>query len=82
MVTTYMTIDEAASYAKVHPQTMRQWLRSGTVKGIKIGAHWRTTAEWIETAGEKKAPRHRPTQAELTRRSEAAMERIRLRYGM
>jgi excisionase family DNA binding protein len=81
METNYLTIDEAAAYARVHPQTMRQWLRSGVVKGLKIGTHWRTKAEWIDTAGEQKAPVYRPSQAELEERSAAALERIRMRFG-
>ena len=36
-----LTLDEAASYLRVHRRTMGRLLRDGTVPGTKIGRQWR-----------------------------------------
>lgn len=35
------TPDEAAKFLGVHPMTIRKWLRSGELQGIKYGRLWR-----------------------------------------
>ena len=39
------TLDEVAKYFSVTKYTVRQWLRDGTLRGIKIGAgkYWRVS---------------------------------------
>jgi excisionase family DNA binding protein len=37
----YLTVDETAKALKVEPNTVRKWLREGTIKGIKLGKSWR-----------------------------------------
>lgn len=32
-----VTVEEAAKFLKVHHETLRKWLRQGTVRGVKIG---------------------------------------------
>jgi excisionase family DNA binding protein len=39
-----LTIDEAASLLKIHPVTLRTWLRAGKIRGVKQGEHAR--AHW------------------------------------
>jgi excisionase family DNA binding protein len=36
-----LDVKTAASRLAVHPETMRDYLRSGVVKGIKMGATWK-----------------------------------------
>jgi excisionase family DNA binding protein len=36
-----LTLDEAATYLRVHRRTMGRLLRDGTVPGAKIGRQWR-----------------------------------------
>lgn len=35
------TVEEAASILNVHVNTVRIWLRKGTLKGVKVGKYWR-----------------------------------------
>lgn len=37
----FLTVDEAAAILKVAPNTIRDWLKSGKLKGGKIGRLWR-----------------------------------------
>lgn len=32
-----VTVEEAAKFLKVHHETLRKWLRQGTLRGVKIG---------------------------------------------
>jgi excisionase family DNA binding protein len=36
-----LTINEAASLLKIHPVTLRNWLRTGKIRGVKQGEHAR-----------------------------------------
>jgi excisionase family DNA binding protein len=47
----WLTVEEAAARLKVHPETVRVWLREGTLKGTqplqrRIG--WRILASEVE----------------------------------
>jgi excisionase family DNA binding protein len=43
-----LTLAEAAGRAKVAVKTMREWLRTGKLKGIKAGKLWRVRASDLE----------------------------------
>jgi excisionase family DNA binding protein len=53
---TIYTVGQTAEILGVHVQTMREWLRNGTLKGSKIGSgsidskgtKWRITEESIQ----------------------------------
>jgi excisionase family DNA binding protein len=36
-----LTTEEAIKILKIHPKTIRLWLREGKIKGVKIGKEWR-----------------------------------------
>ncbi|MBI3895994.1 MAG: helix-turn-helix domain-containing protein [Acidobacteria bacterium] len=36
-----LTLEEAAGYLRVHPQTVYRRLRAGTLPGAKVGDQWR-----------------------------------------
>lgn len=42
------TPDEVADILKVKDRTIRQWLRDGKLKGVKIGTHWRIMEEDLQ----------------------------------
>jgi excisionase family DNA binding protein len=39
--TTLLTVEEASQTLKVHPDNLREYLRNGTIEGIKVGRAWR-----------------------------------------
>ncbi len=41
----YFTVREVAERLKVHPQTLKDWLRSGELEGVNFGGRtgWRIT---------------------------------------
>ena len=53
-----MTPEEAAKRLAVSPRTLREWLRAGKLKGVKMGSLWRVAehdlAQFIETSKVKK----------------------------
>ncbi|OYY90780.1 MAG: hypothetical protein B7Y45_06230 [Sphingomonas sp. 28-66-16] len=36
-----LSVDDAAAFLKVHPNTVRSWVRDGRIPGAKIGRGWR-----------------------------------------
>jgi excisionase family DNA binding protein len=38
---TILTVKEAAEYLKIHPETLRMWLRGGKINAVKVGVDWR-----------------------------------------
>jgi len=43
-----LTLPEAAGVLRVHPVTLRGWLKSGRIKGIKTGMHWKFDPAYLE----------------------------------
>lgn len=37
----YLTPEEIAKVLRVHPKTVREWLREGTLKGLRLKGLWR-----------------------------------------
>lgn len=42
------TPEELAAHLRVHPKSIRLWLRSGRIKGAKIGRLWRIEASEVQ----------------------------------
>lgn len=64
------TIDDAAAYFKVHEQTVRGWLKNGTLTGFKAGRDWRFTnedfaqcMERLRTQTSERKPAKKPTRS-------------------
>jgi excisionase family DNA binding protein len=55
------TIAEVATHLKVSTRTVREWLRSGKLKGLKAGRLWRIREEELRAFLE----RLRPTDSEV-----------------
>jgi excisionase family DNA binding protein len=47
----YFTVEEAATLMKVSTETVRRWLRVGTVQGLKHGRDWRIPESALCTCG-------------------------------
>lgn len=43
-----LTVAEAAEVLRIHPDTLRDHLRAGRVRGIKVGAQWRVPEDVTE----------------------------------
>jgi excisionase family DNA binding protein len=54
---TYLTVNEIAEELRVKPRTVRQWLDSGALHGIKAGRQWRVRPENLEAFIEQSAQR-------------------------
>lgn len=52
----YYTIAEAAALLKLHPQTLRRWIREGKLPAKRFGRQFRLRLEDIESAGRPSAP--------------------------
>ncbi|MGH8066498.1 MAG: helix-turn-helix domain-containing protein [Candidatus Entotheonellia bacterium] len=52
-----LTLEQAANRAQVAVKTMREWLRTGKLKGIKAGRLWRVRANDLERFFEESAKR-------------------------
>jgi excisionase family DNA binding protein len=37
----YLTVVEISENLKIPASTVRDWLRKGSLKGVRIGRHWR-----------------------------------------
>jgi excisionase family DNA binding protein len=48
MLDDILTLEQAANRAQVAVKTMREWLRTGKLKGIKAGRLWRVRANDLE----------------------------------
>jgi len=46
---TYLNIRQAAELLRVHPNTIRNWLRQGELPGKQIGRLWRISAAAVES---------------------------------
>jgi len=44
----YLTPEEAASRLRVNPRTVRRWLRTRKLKGLKVGKLWRVKEADLE----------------------------------
>lgn len=48
-MTTYIKVERVAQIFDVTPYTVRDWLKSGKLKGVKSpGGQWRVTEEEVE----------------------------------
>ncbi len=43
-----LTIEDAAKALIVKPETLRGWLRTGKIKGVKVGRLWRIRESDLE----------------------------------
>ena len=51
-----LTPEDAAKALVVKPETVREWLRTGKLKGVKMGRLWRVRERDLEAFLERKEP--------------------------
>jgi excisionase family DNA binding protein len=44
----FLTVEETAERLKVHPESVRDWLRTGKLRGLKAGRQWRITESALD----------------------------------
>lgn len=44
----YLTPEEIAKVLRVHPKTVREWLREGALKGLRLKGLWRVPTTEFE----------------------------------
>lgn len=59
MTPEYLTVEETARRLKVDEETVRRWLREGTLRGLKFGRVWRIPESELTLT-----PREEPDAAE------------------
>jgi excisionase family DNA binding protein len=52
----YYTLEEAARMLKLHPQTLRRWIRQGKLPAKRFGSQFRLRPEDIERAAQPALP--------------------------
>jgi excisionase family DNA binding protein len=70
-----LTIQEACARLKLKPETVRDWLKAGKLKGVKLGRVWRVDAEALERllAGDEDAD-------DIAAAEEALADPVRIPY--
>ena len=56
MTETYYTLEEAAGMLKLHPQTLRRWIRQGKLPAKRYGKQFRLRREDFEQVARSNAP--------------------------
>ena len=56
----YLTVGEVAELLRVKPETVREWLRSGELRGLNLGGRWRVL--WGDLQGFLKDRQNKPGQ--------------------
>lgn len=46
--TEYLLVEEFAKLARLHPETVRKWLRLGILRGRKVSRGWRIPSVELE----------------------------------
>jgi excisionase family DNA binding protein len=44
----FLTVEEVGERLKIHPESVRDWLRTGKLKGLKAGRQWRITESALD----------------------------------
>ncbi len=52
----YYTLNEAARLLKLHPQTLRRWIRGGRLPARRFGSQYRLRFEDLERAAQSPSP--------------------------
>jgi excisionase family DNA binding protein len=60
------TVEEAAEVLKVHPKTVREWLRTKQLKGVLAGRFWRIKESDLQAFLREPGPDRAKSPAEET----------------
>jgi excisionase family DNA binding protein len=75
-IDTYYTLEEAARILKLHPQTLRRWIRQGKLPARRFGKQFRLRAEDLERAAQPALPEEAEELSHFDRMSLAALAEL------
>jgi excisionase family DNA binding protein len=52
----FLTVEEAALRLKVTPYTLREYLKAGKLRGVKVVRQWRVPESALTELGQRQAP--------------------------
>jgi excisionase family DNA binding protein len=71
----YYTVDEIAELIKVHPKTLRRYIREGRLRATKVGKSWRVSGHDLSVFTEGSG---RPASAPVSSEHPAGREEIKV----
>jgi excisionase family DNA binding protein len=72
-----LTVEQAAAKLQIAPKTLKDWLRAGRIKGVRLGKLWRIKERDLEAFVDQGANEDR---ADITAAEEALANPVRIPY--
>jgi excisionase family DNA binding protein len=72
-----LTVEQAAAKLQIAPKTLKDWLRAGRIKGVRLGKLWRVKESDLEAFVEQSADED---QADIAAAQEALENPVRIPY--
>ena len=72
----WLTVPQVGSQLRIHPATVRIWIKSGRLAAVRVGREWRVRQSVVDRALMAEASRaYAEQEAESTREAEATLAR-------
>jgi excisionase family DNA binding protein len=72
-----LTVEQAAAKLQIAPKTLKDWLRAGRIKGVRVGRLWRIKERDLEAFVDQSADEDR---ADIAAAEEALANPVRIPY--
>jgi excisionase family DNA binding protein len=72
-----LTVEQAAAKLQIAPKTLKDWLRAGRIKGVRVGRLWRIKERDLEAFVDQAADEDR---ADIAAAEEALANPVRIPY--
>ena len=72
-----LTVEQAAAKLQIAPKTLKDWLRAGRIKGVRLGKLWRVKERDLEEFVNQGADEDR---ADIVAAEEALANPVRIPY--
>ena len=72
-----LTVEQAAAKLQIAPKTLKDWLRAGRLKGVRVGRLWRIKERDLEAFVDQGADEDR---ADVAAAEEALANLVRIPY--
>jgi excisionase family DNA binding protein len=72
-----LTVEQAAAKLQIAPKTLKDWLRAGHIKGVRLGKLWRVKEQDLEAFVNQSADEDR---ADIAAAEEALANPARIPY--
>jgi excisionase family DNA binding protein len=73
-----LTVEQAAAKLQIAPKTLKDWLRAGRIKGVRLGKLWRVKERDLEEFVNQGADEDR---ADIAAAEEALANPVRIPYA-